>query len=199
MILRRVVAITSLGFLGGCAHLAPGGRTPAELQWPVTLLTAKHAAAGERYQSADQVLLEFSHRYAGTPQAHEVTYWRAMVALHSAAQRPAALDTASALLEAYMAAGPSAPQYLEAAAAKLLIEQAAAKEAELAQVRRALSQARTEVARERPAAQPGREPARQERQDQRNLAGEVEALRAELNRANQELERIRRRLAGQNP
>jgi outer membrane protein assembly factor BamD (BamD/ComL family) len=194
MIVRSFLAIALVLGVGGCAHVQAPRANLAERQWPVTLLAAKHALSAERPANADQILLEFAERFAGTAEAQEARYWRAMVALHTAQTRETSLDSASVLLERYIAEGPGSPRYLEAAALRKLIAQSAALQNEMLQVRRALSQARTEQPRERPAEGAAAAP----RQD-RNLVAEVESLRGELNRANQELERIRRRLAGQNP
>jgi hypothetical protein len=193
MILRQLIVIAMLPLLSGCAHLFTQRGVPARQQWPVTLVTVHHALAGERFSDADQLLQDFVHRHGGTAPAHEAIFWRGVVAIHAPADTGGSLDSAIAHLDSYMAAGSSASRYFQALALRKLAAQSLAAGRELGRVRQALSQARSDT----PArADAPREPPRA---DNRNLAAEIESLRSELNRANQELERIRRRLSGQNP
>jgi hypothetical protein len=193
MILRQLIIIALLPLLTGCAQLFTQRGVPAKQQWPVTLITVRHALAGERFTDADRLLRDFIRVYGGTPPAHEAVFWRGVVAVHAPADTGGSLDSAVAHLDSYMSAGPAAPRYFEALALRSLAGQSLAARTELGRVRQALTQARSDTPARADAA---REPPRA---DNRNLAAEVESLRAELNRANQELERIRRRLAGQNP
>jgi predicted RNase H-like nuclease (RuvC/YqgF family) len=110
---------------------------------------------------------------------------------------PSAHRQAIPSLEQYLAAPGGAHRteaqvLLEFAQAHQALQaEAQLKEREIAQIRTALGRAQ-----DRPAASATERPAQQ---PERGLAQEVERLKSELARANQELERIRRRLAGDRP
>ncbi|HEY9229910.1 MAG TPA: hypothetical protein VIP11_24880, partial [Gemmatimonadaceae bacterium] len=86
-----------------CATLGIGhyGAPESTTEWPVTLDVARSRAQDGRFESADTVLADFALRYAGTPEALETAYWRAV--LKADPSNPhASLPTAIASLEAYL-------------------------------------------------------------------------------------------------
>lgn len=192
---RLLLLVTTMSLATGCAR-GPGFLRPAPVRdWKSTLEAARAAADSGKWATADRRLAEFAARHPEVDEAHEALYWRALFRM-----APGNDSTAHRLvvptLQRYLARRSGAfrtearvlLQLAEAHAE--LAAQAAAKEAEIAEVRAALGRAR-----ERPAG--SGEPA--DAPSDRTIAAEVERLRGELAKANQELERIRRRLAGQRP
>lgn len=192
---RLLLALVAASVVG-CAR-PPAFLQPIPLrEFRSALADARTAADSGRWATADRILVEYMARHPDSDEAHEALYWRALFRL-----APGNDSTANAL------AIPTLEQYLNRdeadfrTEAKILLDhartfaalrtEAAAKEREIAQVRAALGRAQE---RQPEAASPTTQPA-----PDRGLAQEVERLKAELTRANQELERIRRRLARQNP
>lgn len=194
----RLLLVVLVTTLGGCAH-PPSFLQPIPLRdFRAALGDARAAADSGRWATADQILADYIRRHPGTDEAHEALYWRALFRL-APSNDTTAHRLAIPTLEQYLA-GDEAELRSEA---RILLEharahdalrrEAAAKEQEIAEVRAALGRARERQA--SPDAPPAAEPPAADR----GLAEEVERLKAELARANQELERIRRRLARQTP
>ena len=189
------VAALSAVLATGCAA-GPHFAQPAPVrEWNTTLDAARTAADSGRLAVAEHHLSQYALRHPGTPEAHESLYWRGLFQMASTSDT-AARQMAIPTLEQYLAK-PGGEHRTEAGvllgAAKDRAElerQSEAKEREIAQVRAALGKAQ-----ERPA-QATDAP---DQPADRGLAQEVERLKSELARANQELERIRKRLAGQQP
>jgi hypothetical protein len=128
-----------------------------------------------RTGDADRALTAFAQRYPGSPEAAEVTYWRALLKLDPA--NAAAVRESITMLESYLAAAPAGAHRTEAGA--------------LRRLGLALEQRNAALAAIPPA--PTARPEDKARDD------EIARLRDELSKANAELERIRRRLARPRP
>lgn len=183
--------------LVGCAQ-PPRFLQPVPLRnFRSALHEARIAADSGRWATADRILADYARRYPDTDEAHESLYWRALFRL-SPANDTTAQRQAIPALEAYIG-GEDAEFRTEARVlldvartAEVLRREAAEKEQEIAEIRTALG--RAQERRATSDAEPSAPPS-----PDRGLAQEVERLKSELARANQELERIRRRLARQTP
>jgi hypothetical protein len=199
---RALPAVALLVAGAGCAaHHANLNPAPAQA-WPATLSFAQKAVDDDRYQEADTTLGSFATRYAGTPEAAESDYWRALVALDPRNERRSGMDAIVAL-DAYFA---SAPPRMHDAEASVLRRTAVA----LSTLRAATQEANSEADSARTRADSVRT-----RADSARVAGasrdrskdvEVQRLRdsldkvvSQLTQTTQELERIKKRLATPQP
>ena len=110
-IVRRTTAgalLATAGCVTGRSLIGSGGR-----DWDNTLVQAESAAADHRYADADRLLADFAARYPGTPGAVESAYWRGVLAMEPA-NRDASPQIAAALFETYSRAGGKLPHQLEA-------------------------------------------------------------------------------------
>jgi len=187
---RHIPALLLLGALAlssGCAQLRAANATPPspmEGQLTATLRQADMEAVALRFGVADRLLAEFAESHPGTPEAAETAFWRAVFKLDTANQTSTRRD-ALALLDAYLT-GPTTVAHRGAALA----------------LRHAVTTP------DRPAstvatapATPSSTPASgaDAKPDDKSRDEEVQRLRAELAKANAELERIRKRLSQPNP
>lgn len=199
MTYTKLITIAAALLLSGCAR-GPGFMQPAPARdWRATLGEARAAADSSRWGTADQRLEEYSLRHPGTSEAHEALYWRGLFRMapgNDSASRALAVPTLQRYLSTPGGAYRTEARLLLDVAARqaVLIAEAAAREREIAEVRSALGRAQ-----DRPAAPGSSSAAATNDASSRSLGNEVERLRAELARANQELERIRRRLATERP
>lgn len=181
----RVAAIGAVLLLLACVpkhHVAPLVPEPTRAI-ALVLAEAQLAAAGGRYADAEQELVAFDSTFAGTPEALETVYWRALFKLDPA-NKDASTTEALGLLDSYLGAGEAQPHRSEVAALRRLITQREA-------LARDLDAAR--LAAVKLAAQPIVLPP--PRVDEE----EVNRLRDSLARSNAELDRIKRRLAAPRP
>lgn len=194
--IRMATAALALFAATACARGPRFMQTPPAREWNATLAEARVAADSGRYAVAEHRLSQYALQHPGSDGARESLYWRALFRMGMTGDSIAP-RLALATLEQYLAS-PGIERRTEATVlltvAKdraALARDAAAKEREIAEVRAALGRAQ-----ERPVASGGTpdQPA-----PDRGLAQEVERLKSELARANSELERIRKRLAGQQP
>jgi hypothetical protein len=147
----------------------------AQSEWPAVYARAITDANESRTSEADRELAAFAQRYPGSPEASEVTYWRALFKLDPS--NAAAVRESITMLESYLASAPAGTHRTEAGVLRrlgLALEQRNAALAVVPPV---------------PTARP-EDKARDE---------EIARLRDELSKANAELERIRRRLARPRP
>jgi hypothetical protein len=168
----------------GCGGPAP---SPIPTPWPseITSWDSVHAAAlrlareGDPF-TADSLLTAFAGQYAGTPEAGESLYWRALLRLDP--DNPAAGPRdALAAVDAYLALGADQPRYDEA----LVLRRIASTLDSLRQPRVVVSPT--------PLADADTTAAVRARDE------EIKRLREELQRTQAELERIRRRLGNPRP
>ena len=115
-------------------------------------------------------------------------YWKAIFQLDAANKR-GSLDSATTYLDAYLASGTAQPHRREA----MVLRQLARDARQLARVQGALQQARADSADGRP-----RSDAESKRREDEAVK-EIQRLKDELAKANEELDRIRKRLAPKPP
>lgn len=159
----------------------------ARREWASILESAQFAASQGRFESADSILAGFAGRHAGTSEALETAYWRALFKLDSL-DRPEALTPAMALLDAYLADDRPREHVAEALSLRRIATQLDALNTRaLAVVATVPRENREPVSSSRPEAKPTG--------DQAAAAdAEIKRLKDELAKATAELDRIRRRL-----
>ena len=172
---RRCLAALGLIGVAGCVpNQAPQATTPvpsAASEWPSAYARALSEARESRLDVADRVLMEFAQRFPNSPEAAEVSYWRAVYKLDP--NNPESSREALVLLDGYLANAPSGLHRMEATAMRRLVTALEQRTAALA------------AATVAPVPKP----------EDRAHEEELTRLRDELARANAELTRIRRRLA----
>lgn len=194
---RRVVIAMAVVVLpnAGCVTVSrPAFMKPASArEWPATLLQAQQFTASGRPNAADSVLVVFAARHAGSAEAAETAYWRAVFALDPANRTTApttALTDAIASLDRYLASPSPRAHTLEAAALRRVAAQMDAVS------RVAMTTVPTPPKEVTPASRPPEsKPEPKAAAEQAAADAEIKRLKDELAKANAELERIRRRLA----
>jgi hypothetical protein len=177
-VILRSAAATSLVLSLGCVtgRGAPE-RSGASRDWGQTLAEAEVAAGDHRYAEADKLLADYSHLYPGTDGAVESPYWRGLFALDP--NNPdASPQVAAALFEAYANSGGALPHRREAEILHRIALRLESPQATVAAAGASL-----------PAVAP---PDRSG--DLKAKDTEIQRLKDELAKANDELERIKRRL-----
>lgn len=180
--MRRLLLVAAIATTAACAT----GREPTLSSSPTpqsapsdAWASARGAAANlldaGRYMDADGALSAFETRHAGTPQAAEATYWRALLRLDPANPIATPRD-ALAMIDAYLAGGAARVHYQEA----LVLRRTASV---LESLRRPLP-----VAAEAPLV------AIPDSTLGRAQVEEIQRLRGELQRAQAELERLKNRV-----
>ena len=175
------VVLALAGLLAGSGCL-PSRTHPTEQEAPTAVsewsalyarITADTSAT--RAFGADRALAEFAQRFAGSPEAAEVPYWRALFKLDP--NSAAAVRESMTMLDGYLATAPAGAHRLEAGVLRrlgLAIEQ-------------------------RNAAIAAIPPAPTVRPEDKAREEELQRLRDEVAAANAELARIRRRVARPRP
>jgi hypothetical protein len=194
--------------LAGCVR--PLALQPRPMrEWPATLQAAKEAARAQRYAEADSVLARFGSRHAGSYEAREAAYWRALF-LVDPLNPQSSTGEAFRALNQFFADRSTVDTYDEATVLRRVVQQVDSLTRALAQADRLIAEAQEAVDEPRPAA-PAAQPApaaaapapsaenRAQARQNRNLVEQVRRLREELSKSNQELERVRRRLSEQRP
>lgn len=150
------------------------------------LSEARQDASVGRYADADHALARFSEQHPGTDEALETNYWRAVVRLDQGDRE--ASTPALSLLDRYIATSASLPHRLEAITLRHLASQldAAARLAS-ANVTTPTSAPHASI------------PSSIVSLDLRARDDEIQRLKDELAKANDELDRIKRRLATPKP
>ena len=174
----RHTALAALLVTGGCVT----GRSmigSAAQDWNDTLTQAQALANDHRYGDADRLLADFAARYPGTAGAQESAYWRGVLALEPA-NRDGSPQIAAALFETYSRAGGHLPHGLEAGILHDIAVRLQAAGAPAVAVASPASGASG-------AAPSGAS-------DLKAKDSEIQRLKDELAKANDELERIKRRL-----
>jgi hypothetical protein len=199
----RQLAIVVLTVLAATACSRPLFLQPRPVrEWPVTLQTVKEAARAGQYAQADSVLARFESRYSTSYEGREAAYWRALLLADPANPRSSPAEAVEAI-NRYFAGGSTAEAYDEATVLRRILQRVDSLTREVAQAQRLIAEAQEATAEPRPAAAPTPAPAegRETRpaRENRNLVEQVRRLRDELSKANQELERVRKRLSEQRP
>lgn len=164
--------------LGGCIARPPFLQPAPQREFTSVLADARQAAAAGRYADADRELAAFAARYPDSQEAAETRFWRALLQLDPANQN-ASLTAALTDLDRYIAANPTGAHFDEA-----LTLRRVAFELQTA-TRLATTTVVTETSQ---GARPGAAP------DEKARDAEIQRLRDSLARANDELQRIKRRL-----
>ena len=139
-------------------------------EWPTTLADAMRSAEAGTYDEADQRLLQYGLKHAGTREGTESDFWRAVLKADPSNPGPDARERI-ALFDSYLAAGTGTPHYLEAVVFRRLLEAMDAARSAIASLRT------TNDAR------------------QRTREDEIRKLSDDLDRTMAELDRIKKRLA----
>ena len=177
--MSRYIVFAALSFvLAGCATLPAAARSdcpcpPAGSEWHQALREADALAASGRHAAADNVLAEFAARHAGTQPGREIVFWRTLYRLdpqNENGRRPEAL----AALDSYLQADTVWWYRTEARVLRRLAAIPAAPNGTAAELDLSIMSA--------------------EEKDR-----EIRQLRERVGRLNDELERMRRRLAAPPP
>ena len=182
--MRRLAVITLALLTLGCGARVHRRVMPGTAgEWLSTLSAAQRAALEGRYREADQLLSGFLSAHPGAPEAGEVPYWRALFKLDPA-NHGGSLGDAGRELDRYLASAGSTPHRSEA----LILRRVAGT---LDSLRRAANEPTSTVVITPLVPEPRQEsPVRQQA-----LEREVQLLQEQLEKANAELERIKKRLA----
>jgi hypothetical protein len=182
--------------------------TPAFLRpaparaWPATLAFAQQSANAGRYESADSSLTVFAARFPISPQTAESDYWRALFAIdpRNTSQSPADVIAA---IDSYFAAPPPRAHDAEAAvlartAADLMVlRRTTAEAASVADSARTLADSVLTIADSAQMAHTLRD--RYTNAEVRRLRDSLDKVLVALAQTNQELDRIKKRLAAPKP
>jgi hypothetical protein len=172
-------------------------------EWPGTLRAVKEAARAGRYARADSILGRFESRHSGSYEGRQAAYWRALLLADPANPQSSPAEAVDAI-NRYFAGRATAETYDEATILRRILQRVDSLTGELVRAERLIAEAQDAAAEAeaRPAAAaPPAAPADTPRPARvnRNLVEQVRRLRDELSKANQELERVRRRLQEQRP
>jgi len=185
--------VAALG-LADCVSFrrTPSTETLVRQEWTQTLADARAATEGSHHAEADRILATFAARHPGIPEATETLYWRGLYRLDAANKTHTASD-ALQMLDAYLAARPADSVHFPFRPEALVLRRVAA---QMEGLGRALAAANRENAARAGTVAPTRDPTVS---DVAAKDAEIKALREELERANDELKRIRRRLTTRRP
>jgi len=177
-IVRRslIVLVSAVGQACATGRVAPGN---GAADWTKALAQAEAAASERRYADADRILADFATRNPRTAGAVESEYWRGLIALEPANQ-DGSPQVAIAFFEAYGKAPGPLPHRLEAD----ILRHIAIK---------LQSFSPSAIASATPTTTSGAAPAASAA-DLKAKDTEIQRLKDELAKANDELERIKRRL-----
>jgi hypothetical protein len=164
-------------------------RSPVESSVPVrewtAVLAGAHAANQEgRYADADEILVQFSNRNPRSEEAMEASYWRAAYKLDPA-NSAASRSSATRLLESYLAGGARRRHTSEAMILRRLASSLDSLDARAILADSAATEQKNAATR------------RDSREEE--LQKEVQSLKEQLEKTNEELTRIKRRLGSTNP
>lgn len=177
--MARLLAMVALASSVGCIT---GRGTPVppavNRDWGQTLAQAEVAAGDHRYADADKLLADYSNAFPGTDGAVESAYWRGLIALDPN-NRDGSPQVAAALFQTYANAGGALPHRREAE----ILQRVAL---------RLQTPGSTTVAVTTTNAQSTTSPDRSA--DLKARDAEIQHLKDELAKANDELERIKKRL-----
>jgi len=189
---RFAIALLSLALTSGCATLgfAHGRGGSSAGTWEDVTATARGYASRGEFQSADSLLADFAARHPGTPEALETAYWRGVYMLDPN-NRTASLTDAMASLDGYLTDTRPRQHLVEAQTLRRIATR-------LQALNRAAASSASEAREANAAAANANAKAADSKSDAGSSAdaqAEIRRLREELNKANAELERIKKRLA----
>lgn len=177
----RACAAATLALSIGCITGRGAPERPvANRDWGQTLAQAEVAAGDHRYAEADKLLADYGASYPGTEGAVESAYWRGLIALDPN-NKDGSPQVAAALLETYANGEGLRPHRLEADILRRIAQHLA-------------TGAGTTVASTGVTTAPQPAGATDHTADLKAKDTEIQHLKDELAKANDELERIKRRL-----
>jgi hypothetical protein len=179
-IVRRAAAVALLAVSACVTGRATSGGGAAGRDFSEVLAQAEVAAGDHRYAEADRLLADFAASNPGTSGATECAYWRGVFALEPE-NRDGSPEVAAALFDMYYKSNGALPHRLEANILRHL-------------ALRLQGQSTTAVASAGAASAPATSASPAERVDLKAKDAEIQRLKDELAKANDELERIKRRL-----
>ena len=110
----RLLGAAALALASACVTGRGSPEPPSvNRDWGQTLAQAEVAAGDHRYSDADKLLADYSSLYPGTQGAEESVYWRGILALDPN-NRDGSPQVAAALFETYAKAGGALPHRREA-------------------------------------------------------------------------------------
>ena len=175
----QVLTAAALTFSLACVTGRGSPEPPSvNRDWGQTLAQAEVAAGDHRYAEADKLLADYSSTYPGTEGAVESAYWRGVLALDPN-NRDGSPQVAAALFETYAKAGGALPHRREAEI--------------LQRVALRLSSPNSPSVAVAAATSPSMAPPDRSA-DLKAKDVEIQHLKDELAKANDELERIKKRL-----
>ena len=171
----------------GCAQQTNPPILAPTVDWITAFSEAQRAVEDRRFDQADAVLSDFMKLRKGTPEAREAVYWRAVYILDPRNRESSPRDAIS-YLDDYLADPPLPANASQARAMRGMA-------ATVDSLDQAVQEAQQRPAREsgepsRPAPDTGRED---------ELEKEIERLKEQLEKANAELDRIKKRLTAPRP
>jgi hypothetical protein len=179
---RRIVTLGAASALVAALGCVTGRGSPeppvANRDWGQTLAQAEVAAADHRYAEADRLLAEYARLYPGSEGAIESAYWRGVFLLDPT-NHDGSPQVASALLETYANGVGARPHRVEADVMRRVAERLEAG-----------APATTVAA----SGTPSQGAPVDHTADLKAKDTEIQRLKDELAKANDELERIKRRL-----
>jgi hypothetical protein len=162
-----------MAIVAGCVRHPRPSEPTREERLLEALTRARVAAAAGQAEEADAILGRFINGNASTPEAREATYWRAIVRLESATSQ-ADRDAARRYLDSYLADTAATVHLAEAKIIRRLLS--------VADSTSQATDSATIAARQAAAA----------REEERRK--EIQSLKEQLAKTNEELDRIKRRL-----
>ena len=183
---RWTAALSTLTFLCGCISGGSPFRPAAQKDWPQVLGRSQQAAIDRRYDDAERTLADFAVRFPNTPEATETLYWRAVYRLDPA-NKDGSVSTGLASLDAYLRADAGTAHRIEAETLQRLGKSLEALSRAVAATGGVNSSGTT-------ASPAGSASADRAAADLKARDTEIQRLKDELAKANDELERIKRRL-----
>ena len=170
--MKRIVCVAIMIAVAACAKPpAPSPQQPLAAEFASAIEAARQKVDAGDYPAADKILADYSLRHQGTPEAREISFWRAMFIVDPA-NRTASIAQGIRALDIYLATDGTIwyrPQAEVLRRTALVIQQ----------VRQA----------QIPKQVTGKDTVFISREE------EVAALRDQLAKANAELDRIKKRLA----
>ena len=185
---RLAATVAALVIVSGCIPGHSTLRPMALSDWPSLLGRSQQAALERRHSDADQLLADFAQRYPDTPEARETLYWRALYRMDPN-NRDAAISTALVSLDAYLRSDASIAHRVEAETLQRLGRTVESLNRAVGSMAGLTITSATPASSATPAANPDRSATELRARD-----AEIQRLKDELAKANDELERIKRRL-----
>jgi hypothetical protein len=185
---RAIALAAMLALLSGCITGRSTGGSMALADWPTLLGRSQQAALERRYDDAERMLTEFAQRYPNTREATETLYWRAVYRLDPN-NREVSIPTALTSLDSYLRSEGSVAHRLEAETLQRIGRNLETLGRAVGTMASVATSTPAPVSPAQSAAAPDRSATELRARD-----AEIQRLKDELAKANDDLERIKRRL-----